>query len=89
MTPRFANTFGVPLEHATQFTDRLASTQPSGRVGQPTDIAAVCLRSEESSFTTGAIVPGDGRAAAITQSSLPTEALQAATDLNNQQAAKA
>lgn len=95
MTPLFAKTFGVPLEQSDEFVaylaDRLASTQPIGRVGQPEDIAnaAVFLGSDESSFMTGAIVPVDGGATSITQSSFPTEVLQAATDFNAQHGAGA
>jgi NAD(P)-dependent dehydrogenase (short-subunit alcohol dehydrogenase family) len=95
MTPLFAKTFGVPLDQSDEFVaylaDRLASTQPIGRVGQPTDVAnaAVFLGSDESSFMTGAVVPVDGGATAITQSTFPTEVLQAATDFNTQRATKA
>lgn len=79
-----------PDEFIAYLTERLASTQPIGRVGQPEDIAnaAVFLASDESSFMTGAIVPVDGGATAITQSTFPTEVLQAATDFNEQHATK-
>lgn len=88
MTPLLARTFGVPPERAEEFidylTDVLKDTQPIGRIGQPVDIAnaAVFLGNDESSFMTGAIVPVDGGATALTQGTFGSDVVQAAADFN-------
>jgi NAD(P)-dependent dehydrogenase (short-subunit alcohol dehydrogenase family) len=73
MTPIMARAFGVPLEQAAEFEDflgeRLASSQPIGRVGRPDDIAKVAtfLASDLSEFMTGVTVPVDGGATSVNQ----------------------
>ena len=83
MTPIMARAFGVPLEQADDFTDflaeRLAGSQPLGRTGTPDDIAKVAtfLASDMSDFMSGAVIPVDGGATAITQGSFAADAAQA------------
>jgi NAD(P)-dependent dehydrogenase (short-subunit alcohol dehydrogenase family) len=86
MTPIMARAFGVPLEQSDEFVmflaEKLDSTQPIGRVGRPDDIAkvAVFLASDLSSFVTGATIPVDGGATAITQGSFGADAAAAAAE---------
>lgn len=88
MTPLFARTFGVAVEHAEEFishlTDALAHTQPIGRVGLPVDIAnaAVFLASDAASFITGACLSVDGGATALNLSSFGADVVQAVADFN-------
>jgi NAD(P)-dependent dehydrogenase (short-subunit alcohol dehydrogenase family) len=86
MTPIMARAFGVPLEQSDEFVtflaEKLDSSQPIGRVGRPDDIAkvAVFLASDLSSFVTGATIPVDGGATAITQGSFGADAAAAAAE---------
>lgn len=86
MTPIMARSFGVPMEEAESFTkflgERLAHAQPLGRVGQPDDIAKVgtFLASDLSEFMTGAVLPVDGGATAVTQGSFAADVVKAAED---------
>ncbi|MHA6668663.1 SDR family NAD(P)-dependent oxidoreductase [Homoserinimonas sp. A447] len=86
MTPIMARSFGIPAENAEEFeallSERLADSQPIGRVGRPEDIAeaAVFLASDSSSFITGVTLSVDGGATAVTQSGFAGIAAQAATD---------
>lgn len=89
MTPLMARSFGVPAEEAVGFADYLAeqlgSTQPIGRTGTADDIAKVAtfLASDLSDYVTGATIPVDGGATAITQGTFATAVVQAAEDYNN------
>lgn len=86
MTPIMARSFGVPLDRAQEFTDflgeRLGPTQPIGRVGQPDDIAdvAVFLASDLSRFMTGAVLPVDGGATAVTQGTFAADVAAAGAE---------
>lgn len=88
MTPLMARSFGVPLEEAVTFADflaeRLGPTQPIGRTGTADDIAKVAtfLASDLSSYVTGATIPVDGGATAITQGTFATEVVAAAAEFN-------
>lgn len=88
MTPIMARSFGVPLEHAEDFAgflaDRLGSTQPIGRTGTADDIAkvAVFLASDLSGYVTGATIPVDGGATAVTQGTFGTDVVTAAQEYN-------
>ena len=86
MTPIMARSFGIPMEKSEEFvsllSERLADSQPIGRVGVPEDIAeaAVFLASDSSSFITGVTLSVDGGATAVTQSGFAPIAAQAAAD---------
>lgn len=86
MTPIMARSFGVPMDQAEDFASflaaRLGPTQPIGRVGAAADIAGVAafLASDLSSFVTGAVIPVDGGATAITQGTFSTEVVKAAAE---------
>jgi NAD(P)-dependent dehydrogenase (short-subunit alcohol dehydrogenase family) len=86
MTPIMARSFGIPAEKSEEFeallSERLAGSQPIGRVGRPEDIAeaAVFLASDSSSFITGVTLSVDGGATAVTQSGFAGIAAQAAAD---------
>jgi NAD(P)-dependent dehydrogenase (short-subunit alcohol dehydrogenase family) len=86
MTPIMARSFGIPVEQSEEFvellSERLAGSQPIGRVGRPEDIAeaAVFLASDSSSFITGVTLPVDGGAMAVTQSGFAAITAQAAED---------
>lgn len=75
MTPIMAKSYGVPIEEAEEFAqylaEKLGGTMPSGRVGFADDIArvAVFLASDLSAHVTGATIPVDGGATAVTLSS--------------------
>ena len=89
MTPIMARTFGVPMDQADAFGDflaeRLASTQPLGRVGTAEDIAGVAtfLASDLAGYVTGTTIPVDGGATAITQGTFATDVVAAAAEYNN------
>lgn len=86
MTPIMARSFGVPLEEAVPFADflaeRLGSSQPLGRTGTGDDIAKVAtfLASDLSEYVTGATIPVDGGATAVTQGSFATDVVAAAAE---------
>lgn len=86
MTPIMARSFGIPVEQSEEFvallSERLAGSQPIGRVGRPEDIAeaAVFLASDSSSFVTGITLTVDGGATAVTQSGFAAITTQAAAD---------
>ncbi len=86
MTPIMARSFGIPVEQAEDFvallSERLAGSQPIGRVGRPEDIAeaAVFLASDSSSFVVGHTLTVDGGATAVTQSGFAAITAQAAED---------
>lgn len=83
MTPILMKSFGVQREDAGRFVEflakRLDSTQPSGRVGQPEDVAdvAVFLASDLSRYVSGTTIPVDGGATAITQGTFAAEVANA------------
>lgn len=83
MTPILMKSFGVPREDSDRFVDflaeRLDSTQPSGRVGQPDDVAgvAVFLASDLSRYVSGTTIPVDGGATAITRGTFAAEVAKA------------
>jgi NAD(P)-dependent dehydrogenase (short-subunit alcohol dehydrogenase family) len=86
MTPIMARSFGIPVEQSDDFvellSERLAESQPIGRVGRPEDIAeaAVFLASDSSSFVAGTTLTVDGGATVVTQSGFAAIAAQAAAD---------
>jgi NAD(P)-dependent dehydrogenase (short-subunit alcohol dehydrogenase family) len=86
MTPIMARSFGIPMEKSDEFvsllSERLADSQPIGRVGRPEDIAeaAVFLASDSSSFVAGHTLTVDGGATVITQSGFAAIAAKAAED---------
>lgn len=53
---------GLPAEKKNEIVDKMKSLQPLGRIGQPEDIAkaAYFLGSDQSAWTTGAILSVDG-----------------------------
>jgi NAD(P)-dependent dehydrogenase (short-subunit alcohol dehydrogenase family) len=83
MTPIMARPFDIPVDQHDEFlsflADRLGPGQPIGRVGQPEDIARVALflASDLSQFVTGAIIPVDGGATAVTQNTFATDVVAA------------
>ncbi len=83
MTPIMASAFGVPKERSDEFmaflAKRFANVHPIGRTGRPRDIAEVAafLASDAAEFMTGAILPVDGGATAITTSSFGVDAAAA------------
>ena len=83
MTPILGRNFGVPLEKADEFgaflAERLGPTQPLRRVAFPDDIAKVAtfLASDLSEYMTGAVIPVDGGATAITEGALLKELVAA------------
>lgn len=85
-TPIMTQTFGVPMEKNERFldflSDRIGHTQPIGRLGRPSDVAgvAVFLASDLSAYVTGANIPVDGGATAVTQGSFATDVIEAAGD---------
>lgn len=89
MTPIMARSFGVPMDQAEEFADflaeRLGSTQPLGRVGYADDIAKVAtfLASDLSDYVTGAVIPVDGGATAVTQGTFATEVVAAAQEYSS------
>lgn len=89
MTPIMARSFGVPLTDAAPFeeflADRLNATQPIGRVGRPDDIAKVAtfLASDLSAYVTGAMIPVDGGATAVTQGTFAQDVVAAAAEYTN------
>ncbi|MBX0301107.1 SDR family oxidoreductase [Cryobacterium sp. 1639] len=89
MTPIMARSFGVPLEQSDEFVaflaEKLDSTQPIGRVGQPEDIAkvAVFLASDLAGYVTGVTIPVDGGATAVTQGSFGADVVSAAAEFTN------
>lgn len=86
MTPIMARSLGLPMEQAEEFAtflaERLAPTQPFGRVGYPDDIAKVAtfLASDLSEFVTGTVIPVDGGVTAVTQGSFATDTVAAAQE---------
>jgi len=84
MTPIMARPWNIPPEQHGEFltflADRLGPGQPIGRVGQPEDIAgaALFLASDLSGFVTGAVIPVDGGATAVTQNTFSTDVVAAA-----------
>lgn len=86
MTPIMARAFGVPLAEADAFSDflseRLGPKLPIGRVGFPDDIAdvAVFLASDLSRYITGAVIPVDGGATAVTQGTFGVDVVAAAEE---------
>ena len=85
-TPIMTQTFGVPMEKNERFldflSDRIGHTQPIGRFGRPSAVAgvAVFLASDLSAYATGANIPLDGGATAVTQGSFATDVIEAAGD---------
>ena len=83
MTPIMASAFGVPKERSDEFmaflAKRFANVHPIGRTGRPRDIAEVAafLASDAAEFMTGAILPVDGGATAVTTSSFGVDAAAA------------
>lgn len=83
MTPIMASAFGVPKERSDEFMEflakRFANVHPIGRTGRPRDIAEVAafLASDAAEFMTGAILPVDGGATAVTTSSFGVDAAAA------------
>ncbi|MFF1919795.1 SDR family NAD(P)-dependent oxidoreductase [Streptomyces sp. NPDC058221] len=81
MTGIQARAFGVPQERAEEFNDfivdRIGSRQPMGRFGVPDDIAGVAafLASDLSGYVNGLLIPVDGGASAMTQSSFAQDIL--------------
>lgn len=88
MTPIMARSFGVPMEQAEDFAsflaDRLGPQQPYGRVGFAEDVASVAtfLACDLSQYVTGAVIPVDGGATAITQGSFARDVVEAANEYN-------
>jgi len=86
MTPIMARAFGVPMDQADGFADflaeRLATTQPMGRVGFADDVAGVAtfLASDLAAYVTGTTIPVDGGATAITQNTFNVDVVAAATE---------
>lgn len=86
LTPIMARSFGVPMSEAADFEDflanRIGSTQPLGRLGRPEEIAdvAVFLGSGLSRYVTGAVIPVDGGATAVTQGSFSVDVATAAAE---------
>jgi len=86
MTPIMASAFGVPAERSDEFMEflakRFAHVHPIGRTGRPRDIAEVAafLASDAAEFMTGAIIPVDGGATAITSSSFGVDAAAATVE---------
>lgn len=85
-TPIMARTFGIPAERAEEFSKymdtALGDVQPIGRLGRAEDIAnvAVFLASDAAQLITGAGIPVDGGATAVTQNGFGQRATQAGTD---------
>lgn len=83
MTPIMASALGVPKERSDEFiaflAKRFATFHPIGRVGRPRDIAqaAVFLASDASEFITGAALPVDGGASAVTLGTFGVDASKA------------
>lgn len=90
MTPLMARTFGVPADHADDFTDhlqrRLGPTQPMARLGTVDDVSgvAVFLASDLSRFVNGTVIPVDGGVTATTLGTFATDVVAAARDYNLQ-----
>lgn len=86
MTPIMARSVGIPVEQSEEFvkllSERLADSQPIGRVGTPEDIAeaAVFLASDSSSFVAGELLTVDGGATVVNQSGFAATVAQAAED---------
>jgi NAD(P)-dependent dehydrogenase (short-subunit alcohol dehydrogenase family) len=83
LTPILTSAFGVPIERSNEFLEFLAKRfgkiHPLGRVGRPRDVAevAVFLASDSSDFITGAVLPVDGGATAVTTGSFGFDAFEA------------
>jgi NAD(P)-dependent dehydrogenase (short-subunit alcohol dehydrogenase family) len=83
MTPIMASALGVPKDRSDEFiaflAKRFATFHPIGRVGWPRDIAqaAVFLASDASEFITGATLPVDGGASAVTLGCFGVDAAKA------------
>lgn len=86
MTPLMARGFGMPSEEAVPFAnflaERLASKQPLQRTGTADDIAKVAtfLASDLACYVTGATIPVDGGATAITLGTFATDVVAAAKE---------
>lgn len=84
MTPIMARPFDLPADQVPAFVEHLSSalgpTQPSGRVGQPLDIAnaAVFLASDLSEYVNGVVLPVDGGATAVTLGTFSDDLMSAA-----------
>lgn len=81
MTGVQARAFDVPQERAEEFNDfivdQIGSRQPMGRFGVPDDIAGVAafLASDLAGYVNGLLIPVDGGASAMTQSSFAQDIL--------------
>lgn len=79
MTEIQSKAFGVPPEHAKDYTryliEKLGPKQQMGRFGYPDDVAktAVFLASDLSAYVNGVVIPVDGGASAITQNTFAEE----------------
>ncbi len=79
MTPIMASPFGIGPDEQDEFLDYLGKYlgpgQPIGRIGQPEDIARVALflASDLADFVTGAVIPVDGGATAVTQNTFAAD----------------
>lgn len=86
MTPIMARGFGLPDEEAVPFAEflaeRLGPSQPLQRTGTADDIAKVAtfLASDLADYVTGATIPVDGGATAITLGTFATDVAAAAEE---------
>ncbi|MGW5385313.1 SDR family NAD(P)-dependent oxidoreductase [Nocardia sp. NPDC003963] len=86
MTPLMAKTFGVPAEQSDAFVahleQRLGAGQPLRRLGTAEDIAdaATFLASDMARYITGAVLPVDGGASAVTLGTFATDVVTAAAE---------
>lgn len=86
MTPIVPRSFGIADEQGAEFIDylgkRVAQDQPIGRAGRSEDVAAVAvfLAGDAAGFVTGAVIPVDGGALAVTTNPFAANAAKAAKD---------
>ena len=83
LTPILATAMGVPKPRAEEFlefvAERFATFHPIGRMGLPRDVAeaALFLASDASTFISGAAIPVDGGATAVTLGGFGPDLLRA------------